>query len=112
VNFVRPGLVISIASAAIAQDGNHHGTGQDCRSEGAAAGPAGCYDPGNGDLEPDRRLHPKGKTQYVSYATRVQGPSPVTGNSATQATADSGGAWTTNADGDYTYTFKTKPDRL
>jgi OmcA/MtrC family decaheme c-type cytochrome len=41
---------------------------------------------------------------YVSYTTRTQ-TSPITGNAAVQASADSGGAWTTVALGRYSYRF-------
>jgi OmcA/MtrC family decaheme c-type cytochrome len=43
---------------------------------------------------------------YVSYTTRVQ-TSPITNVSATQASADSNGTWTTIALGHYTYKFRT-----
>jgi OmcA/MtrC family decaheme c-type cytochrome len=47
---------------------------------------------------------PKGQEQYVSYVTRIQ-KSPITGNSAIQAAADSGGTFTLVSDGLYQYTF-------
>ena len=53
---------------------------------------------------------PAGKTQYVAYTTTVLKAS-IPGNTnppQTQAGGDSGGVITTNALGDYTYTFKTK----
>ena len=53
---------------------------------------------------------PAGQTQYVSYTTTVANPT-LPGNTnppQTQAANDSGGTFTKNADGDYTYTFKTK----
>jgi OmcA/MtrC family decaheme c-type cytochrome len=48
-------------------------------------------------------------TDYVDYSTRVQGPSPITGRSAAQAAADSGGSYTPSGlnDGVYTYRFGT-----
>ena len=53
---------------------------------------------------------PAGQKQYFSYTTTVAKPT-IPGNtnpSQTQAANDSGGTLTTNAVGDYTYTFKTK----
>ena len=43
---------------------------------------------------------------YTAYTTRAQ-TSPITGNSATQAAADSGGTWTDLEVGHSTYKFKT-----
>ena len=43
---------------------------------------------------------------YTSYTTRTQ-TSPITGNSAIQAAADSGGTWTDHEVGHSTYKFKT-----
>ena len=47
-----------------------------------------------------------GKRQYTSYTTRTQ-TSPITGVSAIQAAADSGGTWTDIAVGHSTYRFRT-----
>ncbi|MBI1954884.1 MAG: OmcA/MtrC family decaheme c-type cytochrome [Acidobacteria bacterium] len=52
------------------------------------------------------RIKP-GDTQYTSYATRTQ-TSPINGKSATQATTDSGGVYTSLGNGVYRYTFGTK----
>src|ERR1051326_2676238 len=49
----------------------------------------------------------KDKTQFTAYTTRTQA-STITNQSAIQASNDSGGTWTKVADGQYTYTFKTK----
>jgi OmcA/MtrC family decaheme c-type cytochrome len=49
---------------------------------------------------------PQNATQYVSYTTRVQ-KSPITGVSAVQASADSGGTYTSQGAGTYMYQFKT-----
>jgi OmcA/MtrC family decaheme c-type cytochrome len=47
---------------------------------------------------------PKDKSQYTAYTTRKQ-TSPITGVTAEQAAADSGGTYTQLAEGQYTYTF-------
>jgi len=49
---------------------------------------------------------PQNASQYVAYTTRVQ-KSPITGVSAVQASADSGGTYTSQGDGTYMYQFKT-----
>ena len=51
---------------------------------------------------------PAGQTQYVSYTTTTLKATLNTNPAQIQAANDSGGTFTKNADGDYTYTFKTK----
>ena len=51
---------------------------------------------------------PAGQKEYVAYTTTVAKATLNTNASQIQASTDSGGAFTKNADGDYTYTFKTK----
>jgi OmcA/MtrC family decaheme c-type cytochrome len=50
---------------------------------------------------------PQNAPQYVAYTTRVQGPSPITGQSALQATGENTGTYTSQGDGTYMYQFKT-----
>jgi OmcA/MtrC family decaheme c-type cytochrome len=47
---------------------------------------------------------PQGQSQYVAYTTRTQ-TSPITGVSAVQAAADTGGTHQQVGEGTYTYTF-------
>jgi OmcA/MtrC family decaheme c-type cytochrome len=107
VNFVRPGLVIKILSANIAQDGtiSTHFTIQD--PQGLPLDRNGVNTPGSVSTSFVAATIPAGQTQYTAYTTTVQ-TSPITHVSAIQASSDSGGTYTTNADGDYVYTFKTK----
>jgi len=49
---------------------------------------------------------PQNAPQYVAYTTRVQGPSPITGQSAVQATGENNGTYTSQGDGTYMYQFK------
>ena len=107
VNFVRPGLVIKILSANIAQDGTitTHFTIQD--PQGLPLDRNGVNTPGSVSTSFIAATIPAGQSQYTAYTTTVQ-TSPITHVSATQAATDSGGTYTTNADGDYVYTFKTK----
>jgi OmcA/MtrC family decaheme c-type cytochrome len=107
VNFVRPGLVVKITSASIAQDGtiSTRFTVQD--PQGLPLDRAGITTPGAVALSFIAATIPSGQTQYLAYTTRVQ-TSPITKVSATQAGTDAGGTFAQNGDGDYTYTFRTK----
>ena len=107
VNFVRPGLVVKILSATIAQDGTLSArfTVQD--PQGLALDRTGVNTPGAVSLSFIAAAIPAGQTQYKAYTTRVQ-TSPITKVSATQAGTDAGGSYTQNGDGDYTYKFGTK----
>ena len=107
VNFVRPGLTISIVSAQIASDGTISVHYKLTDPKGLALDLAGIQTPGAISVSFLCAYIPQGQTQFVDYNTRVQ-TSPITKNSATQAGTDSGGTTTTNAIGDYTYTFKQK----
>ena len=107
VNFVRPGLTISIVSAQIASDGTISVHYKLTDPKGLALDLAGIQTPGAISVSFLCAYIPQGQTQFVDYNTRVQ-TSPITKNSATQAGTDSGGTTTTNAVGDYTYTFKQK----
>lgn len=107
VNFVRPGLVYTILSAQIASDGTVTARVRIADPKGLPLDKAGIKTPGAVGGSMILAYIPKGQTQYTSYTTRVQ-TSPITGKSATQAGADSGGVWTEVADGEYTYKFGTK----
>ncbi|MCL4401679.1 MAG: OmcA/MtrC family decaheme c-type cytochrome, partial [Acidobacteria bacterium] len=107
VNFVRPGLVVKILSAQIAPDGTISTQFQVTDLKGLPLDRTGVTTPGNVSTSFIAAYLPKGQEQYVAYTTRPQ-KSPITGNSATQAGTDQGGAYTQNGDGLYTYTFGTK----
>lgn len=107
INFVRPGLIMKVTAAEIATDGTIKAKIKLTDLKGLGLDRLGVTTPGNVSVSFLAAYIPKGKTQYVSYATRTV-VSPITGNSATQAGADSGGTWETTGDGEYTYTFKTK----
>jgi OmcA/MtrC family decaheme c-type cytochrome len=107
INFVRPGLSIKIVSAEIATDGTIKTRVQIADPKGVPLDREGIVTPGAVSLSFVAAYIPKGQAQYTAYTTRVQ-TSPITKVSATQAGADSGGVYTKNADGDYTYTFGTK----
>ncbi len=108
VAFVRPGLVFKITSVTVAGDGTVQARFTVADPQGLPLDRDGVYTPGKVASSFILARIPKGQTQYLAYTTRTQGPSPITGKSAVQAGTDSGGSYAKNADGDYTYTFKTK----
>jgi OmcA/MtrC family decaheme c-type cytochrome len=107
MNFVRPGLKITIVSSNIAPDGTISVDYQITDPQGQPLDAAGITTPGAVSVSFCAAFIPKGQTQFYSYTTRVQ-TSPITKASATQAGTDSGGTSKQVADGEYVYTFKTK----
>jgi len=107
VEFVRPGLVFKITSAQIASDGTIAATISITDPAGLPLDRAGVTTPGTVSISMVAATIPNGQEQYISYVTRTQ-KSPITGNSAIQAAADSGGTLTLITDGVYKYTFATK----
>jgi OmcA/MtrC family decaheme c-type cytochrome len=107
INFVRPGLVFKVSTAAIAQDGTITARVLVTDPQGVPLDRDGIYTPGAVSISLIAATIPKDQEQYVAYTTRVQ-TSPITKASATQAGADSGGTFVKNDIGDYTYTFKTR----
>ncbi len=107
VAFVRPGLVLKITAARIAGDGTISADFSLTDPQGLPLDMAGVYSGGTVSVSFIAAYIPKGATQYSAYTTTVQ-KSPITGNSATQASTDRGGAFVSNGSGQYTYTFHTK----
>jgi OmcA/MtrC family decaheme c-type cytochrome len=107
INFVRPGLIMKVLSANIASDGTITANISVTDPVGVALDRLGVTTPGAVSISCVAAYIPQGQTQYTAYTTRVQ-TSPITKVSATQAGTDSGGTWTSNADGTYTYKFGTK----
>jgi OmcA/MtrC family decaheme c-type cytochrome len=106
VNFVRPGLTIKINSAEIATDGTINTTFTLTDPKGLPLDRNGVTTPGAVTVSFVAAYIPKGQEQYVAYTTRTASGAAVA--STNQAGADSGGTFTTIADGQYRYTFKTK----
>jgi OmcA/MtrC family decaheme c-type cytochrome len=105
VNFIRPGLVLKITSASIQnQTISVRFTVTD--PKGLPLDRDGVNTPGPVSTSFIAAYIPSGQTLYTAYTTRAQ-TSPITKQTAVQAGTDSGGTYTRNADGDYTYTFKT-----
>lgn len=107
VNFVRPGHMYQILSAQIAADGTVTARIKITDPKGLPLDRLGIKTPGAVSGSLILAYIPKGQTQYVAYTTRTQ-TSPITGKSAIQAGADTGGVWTEVGEGEYTYRFGTK----
>jgi OmcA/MtrC family decaheme c-type cytochrome len=106
VQFVRPGLTITINSAAIAKDGTITVTYTVADPSGLPLDTTGVTTPGTISLSFIAAVIPNNQEQYTSYTTSV-----VTGTkiaSTQQAGADSGGSATNVGPGQYQYTFHTK----
>jgi OmcA/MtrC family decaheme c-type cytochrome len=110
VNFVRPGVIAKIVSAGIAKDGTITARVTITDPKGLPLDRDGITTPGAVSLSLIAAYIPAGQKQYVSYTTTSLKPSMPGNTNPTQIQAanDSGGIFTKNAEGDYTYTFKTK----
>jgi OmcA/MtrC family decaheme c-type cytochrome len=107
LNFVRPGLVLKITSANIAQDGTISATFNITDEAGAPLDRNGVDTPGAVSVSCMAAVIPQGQEQYTAY-TFKQVTATTNGQTATQAGTDSGGTFASTTDGTYTYTFKTK----
>jgi OmcA/MtrC family decaheme c-type cytochrome len=105
--FVRPGLVTTVTGAQIATDGTITAQVKITDPKGLPLDKDGITTPGAVSISLIAAYIPADQEQYVAYTARTV-TSTITGASAVQASADSGGTWTKTADGQYTYTFKTK----
>jgi OmcA/MtrC family decaheme c-type cytochrome len=106
VAFVRPGLQFTIQSAGLTADFKPQVTFKITDDNGLPLDREGIYTPGSVSTSFVLARIPKGESQYVAYTTRTQ-TSPITGVSAIQAAADSGGAYERLSEGVYRYTFGT-----
>jgi OmcA/MtrC family decaheme c-type cytochrome len=108
VNFVRPGLNLSIVAAVVNPDGSMAARVRITDPLGVPLDRLGIFTPGPVNISFVAAFIPQDKDVYTAYTTRVQ-TSPITRVSATQAGADAGGTWEKNAEeGEYTYTFRTR----
>jgi OmcA/MtrC family decaheme c-type cytochrome len=107
LNFVRPGLVLGVLGAEIGADGTISTTFRITDPMGVPLDREGRVTPGAVSLSFVAATIPQDGKHYTSYTTRVQ-RSPITGVSATQAAADTGGTYTVLGDGEYRYTFRTR----
>lgn len=108
VNYVRPGVTVKITSAAVAKDGTITARFKIADPKGVPLDRLGITTPGAVSISLIAVYIPAGKKQYVSYTTTTLAATLNKNPTQTQAGNDSGGTFVQNADGDYTYTFKTK----
>ncbi len=106
VAFIRPGLVLEILEVVIPADLQPEVTFSITDPEGLPLDREGIFTPGAVSTSWILSYIPAGEAAYVAYTTRVQ-TSPDTGDSATQASSDSGGTYTTIEMGVYKYKFAT-----
>jgi OmcA/MtrC family decaheme c-type cytochrome len=106
--FGASGVVVKIASASIASDGTITARLTIADPNGVPLDRLGVLTPGPVSISLIAATIPAGQTQYVAYTTTVLKSTLNDNPAQTQAAADSGGTFTQNALGDYTYVFKTK----
>ncbi len=106
VQFVRPGLTITINSAAIASDGTITTTYTLSDPNGLPLDSGGVNTPGTIALSFVAAVIPSNSEDYTAYTTRTATGTVIA--SIQQPGADSGGTSATVAPGQYTYTFHTK----
>jgi OmcA/MtrC family decaheme c-type cytochrome len=108
VNFVRPGVKVKIVSAGVGQDGTITARVTITDPKGLPLDKDGLNTPGAVSLRFIAAYIPAGQKEYRAYTTTTLKATINTNPAQIQAATDSGGTFTTNSDGDYTYTFKTK----
>src|SRR5579859_5340261 len=106
IQFVRPGLSITINSAKIAADGTITAVYTITDPSGLPLDSTGVTTPGTVAMSLIAAVLPTNQTEYTSYTTRVSAGTML--SAAIQAAADSGGVTTQLAPGQYQYVFKTK----
>jgi len=106
IQFVRPGLSITINSAEIAADGTITAVYTIADPSGLPLDATGVTTPGTVAISLVAAVLPNNQTLYTAYTTRVSAGTLLP--AATQAGADSGGVSTQVAPGQYQYVFKTK----
>lgn len=108
ISYIRPGIVVKVASAAVAQDGTITARVKITDPKSVPLDMDGVTTPGPVTLRFIAAYIPAGQKQYVAYTTTVLKATLNNNPSQTQAATDAGGTFVKNAEGDYTYTFKTK----
>jgi len=106
IAFIRPGLELEILDTVIPADLQPEVTFVITDPAGMPLDREGVFTPGPVSTSFILSYIPAGETAYVAYTTRVQ-TSPITGDSAEQASTDSGGVYTDMGDGMYMYKFAT-----
>lgn len=106
VQFVHPGLVITVTGATIASDGTITAQYTLADPDGLPLDNAGVYTPGAISTSFVAAVLPNGQEQYTAYTTRTASGTVI--SSTQQPGADSGGTLTALGNGAYQYVFKTK----
>ena len=104
--FIRPGLVLEIVEVVIPTDRQTEVTFTLSDPAGLPLDRTGVFTPGPVSTSFVLSYIPALEEAYVAYTTRIQ-TSPITGNSAEQASSDSGGSYTELSIGTYKYKFGT-----
>ncbi len=105
IDFLRPGLVITVTSGSIAADGTMSVAYTLTDPAGLPLDNAGVFTPGTISISYVAAYIPASSTQYTAYTTRVQ---TGTAGSFTNGGTDTGGVLTALGNGQYTYVFATK----
>jgi len=106
VEFVRPGLAITVNSAQIGTDGTISAVYTIADPGGLPLDAAGVTTPGAISLSFVAATIPSNQSQYMAYTTRSATGTAL--GTIQQPGADSGGTTTTLSAGQYQYTFHTK----
>ena len=106
LGFIRPGFHLTVNSITIPEDRRPLVDYSFTDDFHQPLDRNGEFTPGNLSINQVLAWWDADARHYTAYTTRVQ-TSPITGNSATQAAADSGGTWTDLEIGHSTYKFKT-----
>src|SRR5436305_3101900 len=108
INYIRPGITAKVVSAGVAKDGTITARVKIADPKGIPLDMDGINTAGPVTLRFIAAAIPAGQKQYLAYTTTVAKATSNSNPSQTQAATDSGGTFVKNAEGDYTYTFKTK----
>ena len=107
--WLRPGLNVKIVDVTIPADRKPVVTLTITDNGGQGLDRTGALTPGTVSISHMFAYIPNGASQYVSYYTRTQGPtpstSPVVGATAVQAGTSNTGTYVDKGNGTYTYTF-------
>jgi len=107
VQYVQPGLSISVVSANVATDGTVTVDYKLTDPNGAGLDRSGIVTPGAVSTSFLIAYVPKGQSQFTSYISKTV-TAAVGGATAVQATGDSGGTYTVVSTGEYIYKFNAK----
>ena len=107
IAFVRPGLQVEMQGVNVAADRTVSVVFKITDDRGLPLDREGIFTPGPISISFVLAHMPRDQAQYKAYTTRIQ-TSPITGESAVQPTADSGGTFSKLEDGVYRYTFGTR----